>query len=510
MAGMGDGERPGLDDDRGTVSRRAVVQGLAAGAAGMALGGCRWPIGPWPPRRIKQAGERPYPRLPEGVDTLPQIEHIVIYMQENHSYDSYFGPFHRGDGYRMRHGVPRNRNTDPDGNTVSVFHAAETCQPGRGVSQNWVNTHTQINGGRMDGFLFNANTNAMKYWDGGDIPFYWSLADTFPLCDRWFASAPAQTYPNRLYLQAATCQDLISTDTNRILTMPHPAGGTIWEKLDAFGISWADYTWDLPDIALVPKVLAEHPERWLRFPQFLADCRAGTLPQVTIVSPGVTAYTEENPRDIQLGEAYTASVVNAVLESPLWPKTVLLFMYDEHGGYYDHVAPPAAVPPDDIAPGVADAPNAPAAWDHYGLRVPAFVISPFSRKHYVSHVVHDHTSVLKLIETKWNLGALTRRDANASNLLDCLDLRTRHPAFLDPPELAAPGLPATGSTCQPEVPPPPRTPEEAAAPAPATAALAARTASDATELTDLTDLTDSQDERLRLLDHVTRLYRPTG
>ena len=174
---------------------------------------------------------------------------------------------------------------------------------------------------------------------------------------------------------------------------------------------------------------------------------------MSIVSPGVASYTEENPSDIQLGEAYSSSVVNAIMGSPAWPKTVLLFMYDEHGGYYDHVAPPAAIPPDDIAPAVAPAPGAPAAWDQYGLRVPAFVISPFARRDYISHVVHDHTSVLRFIETKFNLGALTRRDANADNLLDCLDLD--EPAFLEPPRLAAPGLPATGSLCTPEIPPPP-------------------------------------------------------
>jgi phospholipase C len=199
------------------------------------------------------------------------------------------------------------------------------------------------------------------------------------------------------------------------------------------------------------------------------------------------------------------------MQSPLWPKTVLVFMYDEHGGYYDHVPPPAAQPPDDIPPDVADAPNAPAAWDHYGLRVPAFVISPYARKHHVSHVVHDHTSVLRLIETKFNLGALTRRDANASNLLDCLDLRTRHPAFLEPPELAAPGLPATGSTCQPEIPPPPRTPEEAGVGTAATpASMSMLATASGPEAADVTALTDSQDERLKLLDHVTRLYRPAG
>ncbi|MEP6625226.1 MAG: alkaline phosphatase family protein [Acidimicrobiia bacterium] len=444
------------------LDRRKFLLGLGA-VSSLALTGCRpWmghpghpshPEHPAHPGRLGEPGDRPDPRRPEGTDLLPEIEHIVIYMQENHSYDSYFGMFPRGDGYRVKHGVPTNSNVDTQGAVIPVTHAPDSCQLGRGVSQNWVSTHRQIDGGRMDGFLFDDNYNAMRYWDGTDLPFYWSLASTFPLCDRWFASAPAQTYPNRMYLHAGTSQDLISTDVVKALNMPHPAGGTIWDKLNAFGISWNDYAWDLADIALFPKTYRENRDKIRTYPQFLTDCRSGALPSVSIVSPGVNSYTEENPSDIQLGEAYSASVINAVMGSPAWPKTVLLFMYDEHGGYYDHVAPPAAIPPDDIAPAVAPTPGVPAAWDRYGLRVPAFVISPFSRPNYVSSVVHDHTSVLRFVETKFNLGALTRRDANADNLLDCLDLR--HPAFLEPPILANPGLPATGSRCTPEIPPPP-------------------------------------------------------
>ena len=212
----------------------------------------------------------------------------------------------------------------------------------------------------------------------------------------------------------------------------------------------------------------------------------------------MAAYSEENPADVQLGEAYSSSIINAVMASPAWPKTALLFMYDEHGGYYDHVRPPAAVPPDDIPPGVDPAPGAPAAWNIYGLRVPAFVISPFARRNYVSHVVHDHTSVLRFIETKFNLGALTRRDANASNLLDCFDFR-RAPAFLEPPALAAPGLPATGSTCTPEIPPPPTQP---AAVAPVAAApiagLGTPSAAHATFGTN-PEKADPDDQRIALL-----------
>jgi phospholipase C len=359
----------------------------------------------------------------------------------------------------------------------------------------------------MDGFLLDGNTNAMKYWDGSDLPFYWSLASTFPLCDRWFASAPAQTYPNRMYLQAGTSQDLVATDVAKAFSMPMPANGLIWERLDEHGISWNDYAWDLPDIALFPRFWEQNLDKVRTFPQFLADCRTGALPAVSIVSPGIASYTEENPSDIQLGEAYSASVVNAVLNSPAWPSTVLLFMYDEHGGYYDHVPPPRAVPPDDIPPGVEPAPGAPAAWDRYGMRVPGFVISPFSRRHHVSHVVHDHTSVLRFIETKFNLGALTRRDANASNLLDCLDLRGR-PPFLDPPELAAPGLPATGSVCEPDVPPPPTSAEVGALAATGVRGLGDGAA--ATLAAGTADLTGSQDERVRMLARLMAISTHTG
>jgi phospholipase C len=288
-----------------------------------------------------------------------------------------------------------------------------------------------------------------------------------------------------MYLQAATCQDHIATDTAKVATMPHPAGGTIWDKLSAFGIPWIDYAFDLPDVLLFPKTYNANLDKIKHFPDFLTDCARGTLPAVSIVSPGISKYTEENPADIQLGEAYSASIINAVMHSPAWPKTALLFMYDEHGGYYDHVAPPAAIPPDDIPPAVAPAPGAPAAWNIYGLRVPAYVISPFAKRNYVSHVVHDHTSVLRFIETKFNLGALTRRDANADNLLDCFDFRRA--AFLEPPTLAAPGLPASGSVCSPDIPPPPTS----------AAAAAAITAGPTSGVA----LSDSMQQRMALLTH---------
>jgi phospholipase C len=169
---------------------------------------------------------------------------------------------------------------------------------------------------------------------------------------------------------------------------------------------------------------------------------------VSFVDPAFGEESEENPQDIQVGEAFAARVINAAMAGPGWPKTVLIWLYDEHGGYYDHVPPPRAVAPDDIPPDITVPSDMPGGYDRYGFRVPAVVVSPFARRHHVSHRVRDHTSVLKLIQAKWNLPAMTLRDANADDLLDCLDFR-RPPAFLDPPALPAPGYSGPVTHCTP-------------------------------------------------------------
>ena len=426
-----------------------------ATGAGLALaGGLRGPQ-VWAAPGVLGPGSRPDPSKPEGTDMLPEIEHIIIYMQENHSYDSYLGMLDVGDGFTLDGGgAPTNSNPNPGdgGNPFKVFKAGETCQTGPGVSQSWNATHLQYNGGAMDGFIEPGRTASMKYWDGSQLPFYYDLARTFPLCDRWFASTPCQTYPNRRYLQAATSVGLVATDPQAVLAHPDAPNGTIWDRLNDHGITWHDYAFDLPDILLFPNVQAANKDKIRTIPQFLADCASGNLPQVSIVSPGFQAYTEENPHDVQLGEAYSARMINAVMQSPAWEKTMMIFTYDEHGGYYDHVAPPPAVAPDSIKPDIDVPPDQPGGFDMYGFRVPGFVISPFAKANHVSSTVYDHTSVLKTIETKFNLGAMTFRDANANSLLDTLDLTTM--AFGDPPTLAEPGLPASGSTCEPGVPDP--------------------------------------------------------
>jgi phospholipase C len=215
------------------------------------------------------------------------------------------------------------------------------------------------------------------------------------------------------------------------------------------------YTADLYPLGLAGAV------RHLRTTQqFFADAAAGSLPAVSLVDPDFGLYSEENPQDIEHGEAFASAVVSAVTQGPAWPSTLLIWTYDEHGGYYDHVPPPAAAAPDDVparnwqlatpwvrqligflAPKqlarLASVDAGPVSYDRYGFRVPAVIVSPYARPGFVLHDELDHTSVLKLIEEKWNLPPLTHRDAAAVSPLGALDLKSP-PAFGVPPSLPAP------------------------------------------------------------------------
>jgi phospholipase C len=413
------------------------------------------------------------PHRPVGShDPRSPITHVVIVMQENHSFDEFFGMLpHQGqpaaDGFRFdRQGLPTNSNPLPSGKRQVVVPHDQICA-GSSAGQSWNNTHREIDNGRMDGFA-RINPHAMSYYDQRDIPFYYSLANTFTLANRWFASAPAQTYPNRRFLYAGTAYGNISTDTSSYFDPP-PAAGTIQDSLVAHGLTWKDYVTDLPDTALIGSNLERHPQDYTSIAQFYADARVGTLPDVSYVESdgGVTGevggraeggYTstgapeprrlkdafyrvdaangDEEDADVRVGQKFVSRVVNAVMSSPEWTHTLLIWLYDEHGGFYDHVPSPHAIKPDAIPPKLSPG-DYPGGYDMYGVRVPAVVVSAWSRPHAVTNVVHDHTSILAEIERLWNLPALTYRDANATDLQDFLD--PRHARLATPPHLAAPG-----------------------------------------------------------------------
>ena len=420
-----------------------------AGALGLGLTFRRWlePGAAWALGH-RLPGSRPYPQLPEGTDTLPQIEHIIILMMENHSFDNYFGTLSRRVGLPFQNGKMVAANPDGQGNIIHAFHMPSTCQLDGSPSQSWNASHISYGGGHNDGFVEASGPVAMGYWTEEDIPFYHGLAKTFPLATRWFSSTLCQTYPNRRFLMAGTAAGIIST-TNAALTAPPPPNGNIFERLDAHGIQWRNYYSDVPSFAILIAYASQHLSNAVHISQFFTDAAAGTLPAVSLVDPAFNGGgSEENPDDIRVGELFASQVINAVMAGPGWPKTLLVWLYDEHGGYYDHIVPPRAIAPDNIPPNLAPG-DQPGGYDRYGFRVPAVIVSPYARRNHISHRTRDHTSILKLIERKFNLGALTFRDANADDLLDCLHLH-REPAFLDPPTLPAPAL--AGSN------PPPCTP----------------------------------------------------
>jgi len=440
--------RPRSTGDKGhTLSRRELLTGAVAGAGAIGMAACSptRPSTPTPASRVLLPGSRPYPRLAVGADTIPEIEHIVVLMLENHSFDNILGMLGRGDGFALdSQGNPTA--TNPYGAQVlHAFHMPTPCQLVNQPSNSWDASHLSYDDGTCQGFANNAGGPvSMGYFDATDLPFTYGLAKTFPINDRYFSSVMAQTFPNRRFLISGTALGIVADSLPSTL----PPRGVIFQELSKHGISWRDYHASLPSLATYLPLAQDRSlqSNLVNVDQFFVDARQGTLPAFSLVDPNFDEDSEENPQDIQYGEVFLAQVVNALMASPLWEKLLFIWNYDEHGGYFDHVPPPAAIAPDDVPPDIKVPPDQPGGYDRYGFRVPMGIVSPYSKPDYVSHVVSDHTSILKLVETKWNLPALTRRDANASDLLDMVDLKAP-PAFLDPPTLPRAADPTLRAQC---------------------------------------------------------------
>ncbi len=441
--------------DSAHLSRRAVLGGALAGAAAWGLGAGPAGAAVRSRAKLRGPGSLPNPAAPPGSDQLPEITAIIVVMMENHTYDSVLGMLGRGDGFAIgADGRPTATNPWPLTSTfappfrdaqVRAFPMPTPCQVPAHPFNTWDAGHVSYEWGRMTGFVKSqSGPVSMGYYDKTTMPFVNSLAATFPVCDRYFSSVMAQTFPNRRYLMGGTSLGQID-DT---LNFDRPPNGTIFEALNAHGIPWHNYYNDNPS-SLIWTYLVSEPavtSKLVHIGQFFTDAAAGTLPAFSLVDPNFGTSSEENPQDVQFGDQFLSQVVNAVMTSPQWASTLLVWTYDEGGGYYDHVPPPFAPRPDLVPPKLAST-DRPGSFGRYGFRVPSGVVSPFARPDYVSHVVHDHTSVLKLVETKWNLPALTRRDAFADDLLDCVDL-VNPPAFRTPPALAPPIDPTSDNGCQ--------------------------------------------------------------
>ncbi|MDP8998989.1 MAG: hypothetical protein M3O46_02645, partial [Myxococcota bacterium] len=241
--------------------------------------------------------------------------------------------------------------------------------------------------------------------------------------------------------------ELRADDEHSLLSAyPYPTkDATILDQLEKSKTSWMLYSDGPPAANLVYG--ADLLTRWGRvvvapFAQFKAQAAAGQLPSVSFVDPvlatevsGATSADEHPPGDIQLGQQFVSDVAQAVMSSPQWAHVALFVMHDEHGGFYDHVPPPRVCPPDSNAPILAAGDTTPGGFDVAGVRVALIAVSPYAKKAYVGHHIYDHTSVTRFIQTRFNLPALTARDANAEPPIDLFDFSKA--SFSTPPTIVA-------------------------------------------------------------------------
>jgi len=332
----------------------------------------------------------------------------------------------------------------------------------------WVTGHDS----RNEGYYDVNGIRVMGYYDGGDLNFLYFMASNFATSDRWFNPAMSRTNINREYLLAATSQGYAYPNGTNANDQALLTAKTIFQELQDAGITWKIYVNPqgssctqpytasclmtlsyLRNFTFAQTVISQYPQNIVPISQYSTDVQNGTLPQVAEIEPASDAGDDEHgsdydksPINIQLGEKYASSLINALMQSPSWKDAALFMTYDEFGGLYDHVPPQPAVSPDgikpvDLNPGdVCTKGTGPTCdFTYTGYRIPLVVISPYAKKNYISHTVADYTAILKFIETRFGLPSLTARDAAQMDMTEFFD-------FSNPPWMTPPSPPSQNTS----------------------------------------------------------------
>jgi phospholipase C len=352
------------------------------------------------------------------------IEHVIVLMQENRSFDHYFGWLtHTNQQTYLDDSGDRSTTYALSGDYQDCGHADP--------DHSWEGGRAQLTRGFGSA---SADRFALGYYVEADVPFYAALAREFVLCDNYFCSVLGPTYPNRGYMHSAQSGGL--SDNSTPLERGYADGflwPTIWDRLEERGISWGYYFVDLPVVALWGKRLAKGARS---ISDFYTDAAAGTLPAVSFVDPGFTTelHTDEHPfGDIRAGQSFTYSVTRAIISSPAWQRAALFLNYDEWGGFFDSVAVPPRAADDRASESLAN------DFAQLGFRVPCTVVSPYTQRGVLASRLasagrfYDHTSILKFIESRFGLPSLTSRDRAAADIGELFDFA--HPAGVDRDEL---------------------------------------------------------------------------
>ncbi len=386
-------------------------------------------------------------RSNNSAGTLDPIEHVVFLLMENHSFDQMLGGL-KGtaahlanlEGVDPTHKVV-NSNLDNAGN-VYQQRPTDVTQMIHDPKHEFENVHEQLenyNGGFVKAFIkeYPSSSQAereaiMGYYPPGFLHALHALANDFTVCDHWFSSLPGPTWPNRFFALSGTCSGHVEMPNG----MLHPdlnnaildqSQDTIFDRLDEAEKSWKIYYYDIPcSLILTHQRKDKNLANYFKMDDFFEDAQGPeyTFPAFTFIEPkyfGVDQNDDHPPHNVMKAEKLIADVYNAVRSNPtLWPSTLLIVLFDENGGFYDHVVPPSgpplAVPPDTKV-------SEKFAFDRLGVRVPAILASPYVERR-VESTVFDHTSLLKYLVEKWKLQPLGNRVANA-NSIQCA-LRPSH------------------------------------------------------------------------------------
>lgn len=394
------------------IDRRQLLKTGAAAALGSAtLGGCR-----------------------EGEDTgtaqgVGQIDHVIVVMMENRSFDHYLGALTLEEGRDEIDGLT-GLETNPSnlGEDVPVFKLDISCQ--EDPPHSWGSSHAQYNQGANDGFVikhegnhgYEVGAEAMGYYGREALPIHYALADHYCVPDRFFCSVMSSTWPNRFYGHTGSSKGIQGNDT-------HPDGYdqmSVYKALEEVGEDWRYYYTDVPFIGL----LEDHwdGERIGTVEEFLIAARNGSLPAFTWIDPGFTYNDDHPPHHVGLGQMFLATIYEALAQSPAWERTLLVITYDEHGGFFDHVPPPTT--PDDYPEFI-----------QMGFRIPALIVGPWVKQG-VDPTVYDHASVLKYVCERFGIEPWNTRIAGVNSIAEALDQdRMAQNLPLDPVVLPAFSVP---------------------------------------------------------------------
>jgi len=394
-------------------------------------------------------------------NSLASVDHVVVLMLENRSFDHMLGFLYPGkqtpSGQPFEGLTGTEANPDSSGHPVTVFQIGPATpnaylMPGAVPGEGYMATNDQLYGtdsapadgtvATGQGFINNfgytigweskrkgwsivpgtTEHDLMGCFTPDALPVLSALAKGYAVCDQWFASVPTETLPNRAFACAATSQGHMD-DKTHTFTSP-----TIFGLLDAAGQGWAIYGYHKEPLTknTFTEISSAAASHFGLFTDFQAAAAAGTLPAYTFLEPswGATGNSQHPNYDVALGEQLIHDVYEALRGGPGWPRTLLVITYDEHGGCFDHVPPPwGAAPPDSSAGEFG------FGFDRFGVRVPTVLVSPLIAPGTVFRgpaggTPLDHTSVLKTVQLRWNLPSLTARDKAAPGFGDVLTLTT--------------------------------------------------------------------------------------